>query len=157
MKRIRGDIWRLWDKGFHVVVTTNIGWDHRDMNNMGAGTVQRAASVWPELPRWYGSWCRSMGAKMGVVRRPGLRLVFLPVKPLIEACPSLSWDQKADLVLIERGLVQLGVWWRRYRPALAMTLPGAGNGGLDPAEVLALVERVLGDTEIVLCDLQLAE
>jgi hypothetical protein len=93
---------------------------------------------------------------MPVLKRDDLRLVFLPVKPVVWSAPQLSWDQQADLLYIQAGLQQIRSWQATPgAPKLAMTLPGAGNGSLDPREVRALVLRELGHTGITLVDRQL--
>lgn len=158
MKRYGKNIWELYESGLDVVVTTNIGWTlDTYRNNMGAGTVMEAARRWPELPEWYGRQCAAMAeaGNVQVLYRPDLGLWFLPVKPLLDAsCPEMSWNQTADLDLIRQGLRQLRQHPDRLRD-LAMTLPGAGNGFLDPEMVLVAVEQELNDTpgaQIVLCD-----
>lgn len=163
MKQYKRDIWELYDSGMDVVVTTNIGWHLETYrNNMGAGTVMEAARRFPELPEWYGRECAAM-IELGVVQvlyREDLRLWFFPVKPLLlPSNPEISWDQKADMDLIRRGLRQLKMHPDRIRDT-AMTLPGAGNGGLSPRDVLDTVKaelRMVPGAQIVLCDRQLPE
>lgn len=166
MKEKNANLWNFHEVGFQAVVTTNIGWDEvwnkklrgfRPLNNMGAGSVLEAATRWPELPEWYGRRCREYKTEMPVLWRPDMGLVFLPVKPLMTLTPSWSWNQKASLVLIRRGLDQIRDWWEQHQPKIVMTLPGAGNGGLPPGEVLALVRVVLGHTDIVVADYRMVE
>ncbi len=182
MLEVNGNLWDYHARGFHVVVTTNAGWEQDPLwapgasptlanesgpacwNNMGAGSVYEAWRRNPSLAEWYGRRCRAHALQsddpMPVLKRDDLRLVFLPVKPLLRHEPAMSWNQKASLLLIESGLRQIERWYRgtfgqRQAPKLAMTLPGAGNGGLDPREVRALVVRELGHTGVTLVDRQL--
>lgn len=157
MKSVKADIWDLFDKGHDVVITTNIGWDLSTFeNNMGAGTALGAYRRCPTLAVWYGHECRRMAHSnaVDVLYRGDLGFYFLPVKPLLDPKdPERSWAQKASYELIERMLTRFAAM-PRPRPT-AMTLPGAGNGGLDPAKVRSLVVSHLGDSDITLCDLQL--
>lgn len=158
MQTAKRDIWHLYDKGFDVVVTTNIGWDPQTLvNNMGAGTVLRAARMFPGLSRWYGAECKRMteANSVEVLYRPDLRLYFLPVKPLLDARdPERSWDQLGNYALIEQGLRQFAQMERKN--PVALTLPGCGNGGLNRREMLTMVKAVLGELEgVTLCDLEL--
>lgn len=163
MEEVRGNLWDYHGPR-QVVVTTNIGWsppatwmtggEERDWNNMGAGSVLEAWKRFPEISSWYAERCKMYGANTPVLKRPDLRLVFLPVKPLLNP-PSMSWNQRASYKLIGLGLAQLAAWWDRHHPLLAMTLPGAGNGGLPPGEVRRLVRTMLGHTDIILVDRQL--
>lgn len=141
MLRQRGDLWELYDAGeAKIVVTTNIGWDPHDyQNNMGAGMALQAARRYPELPYWYGMFCRENLHGTPVVERYGL--VFLPVKPLKDMRdPERSWDQLASVPLIERGLRQL----LEVEGEIALAYPGCGNGGLGFEQVEPLLERYLG-------------
>lgn len=162
-------------KGHKRVVTTNIGWDPMtERNNMGAGTVLEACSRVPEIARLYGRFCRLLRENTPVITLPRLvnlmatqigytfshatvcamqerldDLIFFPVKPLMcDEDPSRSWDQKAWLPLIERSAAELAL----IPGKIALTLPGCGNGGLDPAEVLPVLERHLADNRFLLVD-----
>ena len=157
MIEVTANLWDFHAKGHHVVVTTNIGWaPGNPWNNMGAGMALQAAYRYPELPGWYGRRCREYGAGTPVLKRDDLGLVFLPVKPLLEENPGASWNQTASLELIARGLDQLLAWVTTRKAKVAMGLPGAGNGRLDPVEVLGLVRDKLGFRRgIVLADWRL--
>lgn len=165
MKIVRGDIWAYLQGGFKIVVSTNIGWesfgqDHAyRWNNMGAGLALQAAKAWPELPRWYaetllavlGGWPRDMKKQQSVppIEHPRLPLIFLPVKPIHpELGPSRSWDQRADLTLIERGLKLLA----QHHGMIALTFPGCGNGGLERRDVLPLMQTHLDHDRFVVVD-----
>jgi hypothetical protein len=169
MKEFNGDLWAFHEEGYHVVVTTNLGWGELRSptavyNNMGAGSVQAAARRWPWLPAWYGRRCCQFAASqlgsMPVLKRDDLRVVFLPVKPLNRRNPAASWDQLASVPLIRSGLEQLRSWFLAERKRgmalqLALTLPGAGNGGLERGMVYGLVRECLDDLDVALVDRQL--
>lgn len=142
-------MWAMHAHGWRVVVTTNIGWcPVTGRNNMGAGMALQAAQRWPELPAWLGGLYKRRvqdGAERLLAERPDLGLVFLPVKPLLDAAtPERSWDQCADLGLIEQGCEELSFALERHseRP-VAMAYPGCGNGGLMISDVHRVLERTL--------------
>ncbi len=165
MRSKRGDLWDLWEQGHKIVITTNVGWEPGTLrNNMGAGMALQAALRWPWLPEWYGAYCRHamMSPRPGSIRHAlrtapvlehdDLRLLFLPVKPLMSyADPELSWNQRARLDVIQLGLNQL----RKHHGTIALALPGCGNGGLSPLDVRPLVEASLDEDRFLLCDREL--
>ena len=112
MRVERGDLWDYHARGWHVVVTTNIGWDRSGRNNMGAGMALQAALRWPGLPLWYGLECRKRGAETPVLVRDDVRLVFFPVKPLLEANPELTRPIEHQMylrdVVFTTGIVDSG-------------------------------------------------
>lgn len=159
MRYEQGDLWDHWERGNKIVVTTNVGWDLQTRrNNMGAGMALQAAQRWPWLPEWYGNLCRLYVTRWGqygpharpaiprcparwmpVVELDHLRLLFLPVKPLLDfADPERSWDQTARLDLIRWGLRQL----TRHHGQIALAYPGCGNGGLDKQDVAPFMEAL---------------
>lgn len=140
--RIAGDVWGFHERGHPLVITTNIGWDDRGRNNMGAGLALDAMRRWSSLPLWYGEQCRSHGEHMPVVEHRTYCLLFLPVKPLLVLNPSLSWNQVADPRLICRGLGQLALLPDARLPTV-LTFPGCGNGGLAIELVEPLVRHYL--------------
>jgi hypothetical protein len=151
MKAKKGDLWEHWQRGEKVVVTTNIGWTATApyWNNMGAGMAAQAARRFPELPEWYGRFCRATFPLTPVIEHPRYRLIFLPVKPLLNRNnPEISWDQEASLDLIEAGLRQL----REHHGEIALGLPGCGNGGLKMAQVFPLLERYLAEERFTVVD-----
>lgn len=145
-----GDLWKHYARGAKVVVTTNIGWDPATRrNNMGAGVALQAWQRWPELAEWYGRFCRATYPRTPVVEHPTLRLIFLPVKPLISIeRPEQSWAQDASLSLITRGLRRL----RLHKGEIVLAFPGCGNGGLDQAMVLPVLTRTLTEDRFTVVD-----
>lgn len=147
---VKGDLWRMHSLGHKVVVTTNIGWDPRTLeNNMGAGVALQAALRWPELPKWYGAHCKRLAPDAPLIEREDLGLVFFPVKPLLDPKnPERSWDQRADLGRIERSLREL----TKIQGRVALAFPGCGNGGLDRKDVEPLLRRHLTDDRFTVVD-----
>lgn len=147
---VRGDLWRMHGIGYKVVVTTNIGWDPKTLaNNMGAGMALQAAMKWPELPRWYGAYCKRTAPATPVVEREDLGLIFFPVKPLLDPKnPERSWDQRASLTRIEQSLREL----QNVAGKVALAFPGCGNGDLDRKDVEPLLRRYLLDDRFVVVD-----
>lgn len=145
LKIERGNVWDHYERGAVVVATTNIGWDERGVNNMGAGVVLQAWRRFPDLAAWYGRFCREHGANTPVCVHPD-RLALFPVKPLKREDPAYSWNQTADLRLIERSTIQLaklekiGGFGDRE---IVMAFPGCGNGGLEVTAVHPILEKHL--------------
>ena len=81
-------------------------------------------------------------------RAPDIQLILVPVKPLNVERPDLSWDQKADLALVRKGINWLKAYLWRGKP-LALPLIGTGNGGLPKAEVQAIITEILGNDKLV--------
>ncbi len=161
MKILQGNIWAHLRQGYKVVVTTNIGWgvpygtrDRRVKNNMGAGLAWQAQKYFPELPVWYGETVRALYSPSAPfvppVEHPRYPLIFLPVKLMHPSGPHLSWAHEANLELIEAGLVRLAA----HHGEIALTMPGCGNGGLHPSQVLPLLERHLQADRFVVVDQQ---
>ena len=70
-------------------------------------------------------------------------MICFPVKPQASN-PALSWKQSAGLELIARSTLYLV---EHTPPSADIWLPlvGCGNGGLDPADVLPVLDRYLDD------------
>lgn len=147
----RGDLWDCYRAGWKVVITTNLGWDERGLNNMGAGMALQALTRFSsriDLARWYGKQCEEWAGVARVVEHPDFRLVFFPVKPLKVGDPAYSWDQKASTELIRAMLQELAC----VKGRVALALPGCGNGQADRDEVLPLVKRSLCPWRFVVVD-----
>lgn len=140
-----GDLWATHADGDWVVVTTNIGWDPEGWNNMGAGVALQAATRFRGLPQQYGELCRDLGAETPVTPHLRHRLFLFPVKPLNVSDPEQSWNQLADVALIERSTQQLAAHIDTLGLAgrVVMAFPGCGNGGLSRSVVQPILERYL--------------
>lgn len=167
MQIIKGDLWDYHSKGWKIVITTNIGWageagqwpTKKYANNMGAGIAWQAAQRWPWLPLWLGSHyraCHRLGAVQAPLEHDQLRLIFLPVKPLLANDPAYSWNQPGNSQLIGYGLGRLSA----HQGKIALGFPGCGNGGLNPSVItpmllkLGIVRSHLGHGETIVVDRQ---
>jgi hypothetical protein len=142
MLEVKGDIWRCHGSGEWVVVTTN-GATRRDgACIMGRGVALQAAQLYPKLPFELGDRIRMFG-----------NLVFLFDDRKIASFPvKYSWEQKADLKLIESSARQLSVHVREKEiPVIYLPRPGCGNGRLDwEREVKPVLSKILNDRFVVL-------
>ncbi len=171
MRIEKGNLWDWHAKGWKVVVSTNIGWTERGQplpgrfeaqhvaNNMGAGIAYEAMRRWPWLPEWLGTHYRARHAQRAEqrpVEHDQLRLIFVPVKPLMVDDPAYSWNQPADLNLIR---LQLGML-AQHQGKIAIGYVGCGNGGAQVADVLPMLMKLQivrshsGHGETILVDRQ---
>jgi len=155
MQEITGDIW----KKAHffrdiIVIPTTIGWTRSGLALAGRGLAKQAALRFPSLEQIYGEHCQAHRAQTPVMtmRFGGLGggrwLCLLPTKPLREDHPEMSWQGKADLKLIERGLRQLQALklpLPSKRSKVYVPLLGCGFGGLRRGPVRELMDAILTD------------
>ena len=135
-----GDIWEFYNKGYYVVIPTNLGWKRNGANVMGRGLALQAAKLFPDLPQSYGQACQDGLAKPYYVYEP--RLILLPSKPLDEQNPQLSWTAKASLKLIRSGVSLLG---SGLFQKVAIPIVGCGNGELAPRDIVPVLNGLLDD------------
>lgn len=145
MREVSDDIWNF-QKDHWIVITTNLGWNTKGENIMGAGLAKQAADRFPHLPAVYGKLCKAFGNEMGLVFDS--RLILFPTKSLDEANPHLSWKQNSSLELIEKGLKQLSSI--HITQGIAVPLLGTLNGKLSKDEVLPLMRKYLRDSKYVI-------
>lgn len=156
MKQESGDLWTWNHEGRWVVITTNIGWKKDGSNPMGAGVARAAAEKYPDLPAWYGNRCKKYGEKTAVAPYFKGRLFLFPTKPLDEEQPWLSWKNDSSLSLIRKSCQQLSMLVdildeRGYLlTRIGLPLPGCGNGGLTPRQVLPIITDLLDDRFVLL-------
>lgn len=163
MRVIEGNVWDLLTGRDALVVPTNCGWRRNGTAIMGRGLARQAAFRFKGLESDYGWACREYRSKLtampGKLRdRSGIMmaLVMFPTKLLNSQKPWLSWQNPANLELIERGLQEL----RRLGPGLVtdgsiyLPLLGCGEGGLDPEIVTQLLHAVLIEDMYVLVKLK---
>lgn len=147
MLEIEDDIWAYWPHAW-IAIPTNIGWTDVGMNIMGVGLAKQAADRCPDLPLWYGSWCKTFGEATPVMANREHCIVLFPTKPLDANKPNLSWKQPSSLGLIERGLKQLVEL--DIQGDVMVPLLGCGAGRLIPSEVVPLMKRYLTDNRFIL-------
>lgn len=149
MTEVRGDIWAL----AHflrdaIVIPTNVGWSPRGEAVMKLGLAGQASNRFPQLRALYGDHCQQHGEKILRVRLTGAKggrwLILFPTKPLNEEKPYMSWQAKADLGLIERGLSQLKDEVPPMPPGkIYVPLLGCGRGALKRGPVRELMDQYL--------------
>lgn len=151
-----GNIWDWHSEGRWTVITTNIGWRKDGACPMGAGVAKKAAELYPELPEWYGNRCKRYGAQTAVAPYDPGHLILFPTKPLNEVQPWLSWQNDADLALIERSAKQLVALvtilekLKKLFGLVGLPMVGCGNGNLKPRDVLWTIRPLLDDRFILL-------
>lgn len=166
MRFEKGNLWDFHAQGWKIVISTNIGWgatlhvggnQQRHANNMGAGIALQTMQRWPWLPEWLGSHYRArhlQGAPQRPLEHDALRLIFVPVKPLLESDPAYSWNQDASIPLIAAQLGMLSA----HTGKIALGYIGCGNGGAKQAAVLPyllkleIVRNHLGHGETIVVD-----
>lgn len=147
MQVIKGNLWIHYGVSLEkVVIPTNIGWKTNGKNVMGAGLAKVAAEVLdPDLPGWYGGFCKIHEENTPVVESPKGMILF-PVKPLNKSAPHMSWKQPADLKLIERSTIELAELGKKLKDhRIFVPTVGCGNGGLEISDVRPILEKHLSD------------
>lgn len=137
-----GNIWRLHETGYYMVVPTNVYVKSDRRGVLGRGLASQVANKYKEIPSIYGElllgWVRP-----GV--EPGRRMLNLGDlnsfeiiqadfdRHLIFFPTKLMWDLNSDLALIKMSFTALKEWLRRNPGVQKVALPhiGAGNGKLD--------------------------
>lgn len=151
MLETEGDIWDFHGEAW-IVITTNIGWNKKGDNIMGAGLALQAANRFPEIKRSYGEYCKKWGTEAAVALfAPPARLLLFPTKELNPQAPHLSWKNDSSIPLIKRGLEHL----KRLGDTIlegdvAVPLLGCQNGRLNPDDVIPLIKSVLTDDRYIL-------
>ena len=156
MQRIKGDLFTFAVPGNAIVIPGNIGWTRQGKNVMGAGVARQAAQRWPDLPYGFGTLCRRWREKTGVFSHSfssGECFLFFPVKPLSVDAPWLSWRGPASLTLVEKSTRELAAWPKPESDSLIyLPLVGCGNGGLERAVVLPILDRYLANDRFILVE-----
>jgi len=160
MIELVADIWNFHADGKWIVITTNIGWKKDGMNPMGAGIAKHAASMFPELPSWYGARCKKYGKDTAVCFYEPARFILFPTKPLNYYQPWLSWQSMSSIELINRSAIQLQklgeIMYERNmtNEKIALPLVGCENGRLNRCDVIPILHKNLDD-RFVLVERQL--
>jgi hypothetical protein len=147
LKHYNGDIWDLYNKGYYLIVPSNIGWTNKKHNVMGAGIAKDVKIKFPHIPVKYGPECQLLGFNIGITVYTLERLIMFPTKPLNIKKPHLSWQGNSTLLQIENSCKHLythvdEITKHRYIKNfdIAMPLVGCGNGGLKPDKVMPILE-----------------
>lgn len=135
------------------VIPTNLGWTKAGDNVMGRGVALQANRRNNGLAAFYGAWCKMRAGlepeDRDLICFANPNLILLPVKPLADP-PHLSWQQDADLRLLEDAVQEMAFTMiNRPRVLVALPLLGCGNGRLNPAAVIPILRKHL-DQQYVL-------
>lgn len=161
METLRGDIWLLATTADAIVIPTNVGWTNAGRNVMGRGLAKQAKARYPGLAEWYGAQCMQHQSATPTMlyespdsSKPSLFL--FPTKHLNTDAPHRSWQGRSDLYRIHWSMQRLkelvrddfafsgaystrGAYASRFDHVL-VPLVGCGNGGLDEALVMPILE-----------------
>lgn len=143
MKEEFGDFWDLLDNADAGCITTNGSLvrltQGRFRGVMGRGIARQAKQRYPDLEARLGAHIGEYGNHVGVFHAG---LVAFPVKH--------TWEQKADLTLIERSAGELILLaHKRNWQRVLLPRPGCGNGGLRWEDVRPLLTELLPDTVVI--------
>ena len=142
MIEITGNIWKFYDAGNWIVITTNgtISYDKREQPCcvMGAGVAKQAKKRFCYLPGILGQLIVATGNN--VYKLPQYKLYTLPVK--------FNWWEKADIGLIVRSCEQLAHLVPKGK-TVYMVRPGCGAGRLAWRNVKRRIEGLLDDRFVV--------
>lgn len=145
-----GDIWIYHKLGNCIVIPTNAGWKANGENVMGAGLAQQAAEKFPNLPSFYGNFCKLEQSRLCWWEK---RLILVPTKPLIKDKPWMSWNQSAKEETIIESLIFLqdiiGKPPMTISDKIYVPLLGAGNGGMSKFKVVHLMDAYLKSERFV--------
>ena len=132
MRLIEGDLWASEAKV--KLVTTNATLDRRGHLVMGAGAALQAKLRYPHLPKVF-------GVQIAPLQPYGL-LLHQEADGILGAFQTKNhWRDNASLELIALSVFKLrGHMVGRGHLTYALNFPGIGHGGLDPEEVLTLLE-----------------
>jgi hypothetical protein len=118
LKHYNGDIWDLYNKGYYLIVPSNIGWTNKKHNVMGAGIAKDVKIKFPHIPVKYGPECQLLGFNIGIT--------LLQIE---NSCKHLYTH--VDEITKHRYIKNFDI---------AMPLVGCGNGGLKPDKVMPILE-----------------
>lgn len=137
MREVKGDIWKFYEAGNWICITTN-GTVRKDgCAVMGRGVALDASMKIPGLQRALGQRLLSYGNKVHVFEHS--RIVTFPVKH--------NWyDKQADLALIRVSAAELLRRWKyKISPSpIYLPRPGCGNGRLRWDDVRTVIAPILG-------------
>lgn len=137
MKYLVGDLWDYIDYPMTALcITTNGYIKNNGEAVMGRGCAFQAKSKYPLLPKLLGDMISREGNH--VFELIPLKLYSFPVKH--------SWEQKADIKLIERSAKELDIIAKRTLDYnFILPKPGCGNGGLEWLRVQSVIQDILND------------
>lgn len=113
------------------------------IGTMGKGVALAVKERWPEVMPPYTKACRSKTLKPGGI----LMVETKDDGPLIaNLATKENWRDPSQPSWAGASLLMLTRWIREHgwKGEVALTLPGAGNGGLDPAIVSGMIRTLTG-------------
>lgn len=155
MKTEFGNIWDYYDKGYIVIIPSNIGWKSNGENVMGRGIAKQASIRFPDLPKRYGKICKEKLENAAFWHWKDHNLICLATKSLNRSAPALSWKQNSTIEQIEASLQLFTKWLDEHlkkdnKILIAMPLLGCGNGQLREDLVLPIMKKYLDKYECII-------
>jgi hypothetical protein len=127
-----------------IAVTTNGLTDSRGNAIMGKGIAKQAKERYPRLPKILGEMLIEFGNRVHLIDGRGEYLIYsFPTKT--------DWKYKSNIRLIGQSSIELMNEMNYHKiPALIMTRPGCGNGGLDWDYVKPMIQDILDDRMFII-------
>jgi len=145
LKELQEDIWKYWEKGNWIVITTNGNIKKNGEAVMGRGLALEAKQRFPDLPKQLGERLREYGNKVFTFTK--FRIITFPVKH--------KWYEKADLKLIEESCKGLNTIFQYNLSGIPtpiyLSKVGCGNGKLNWKDVKPILEKYL-DERFIICE-----
>lgn len=102
---LEGNPWDLSTPADDIVVPTTIGWTYDSWTLPGKGFARQCFNSYPHLGYWYADQCKQYKDDLPLLRK--WPLIFIPIKPLNQEEPQLSWKNPSNFDMLLRGLDQL--------------------------------------------------
>jgi len=141
MIEIIDNIWKYYEQGHWICITTNGFVKNNGECVMGRGIALQCKQKFPEFPKILGNFISENGNIVGVHQK--YRIISFPVKH--------NWWEKGNLGLIEKSAYELSLIGS-YIDNIFLTKPGCHNGKLDWKNVKPILEKYLNNNFII-CDL----
>lgn len=142
MKEVEGDLWKFWEAGEWICITTNGRTDKHGKAVMGRGVALEAKNRFPDLAKHLGALLGKFGNN--AYHFAEHRLVTFPTKH--------DWKEKSNLHLIRRSAIKL-MWMLDAKKIpvekVYLPRPGCGNGGFEWSQIEPVLSSILDDRFIV--------
>lgn len=152
MRKIKSDIWSFHKNDNFIVIPTNMGFKKNGENVCGRGIAYQCKLKYPNLPVWYGKVLIKRlqnNDNRNLVIENTNNLILFPTKKLDVANPHLSWKQSSDLETIEKSCIELKAFSEKNKQNIYLPLVGCGNGNLDKADVMPIIDKYFSDSDNV--------
>lgn len=156
----------------YIICPTNIGWNNKKENVMGAGIAKEVKIKFPEVPLRLGYFYRLLYYAKSLMNEYEKsedisfcyfhkllfykNIIFLPTKELNKDKPWLSWKNNSSLDLIEEGISNLKKLFdhesfkynnKDHKVQCIIPMIGCGCGKLDSQDVIKILEKYLRDDD----------